>query len=155
MQQTVSYDPDSDSPAAVALAVAWSFGLDTVEDLALLAESETEDGNESSATAQKAEAPQAWKLPKMRRYVKALQPRAREVLGAIAEAAPAVPITSVQRAVGLDGSGFAGTMSSFGFAARNTRGVHERPFTKYQGKYHIDEYVAKQALAVLDELGGR
>lgn len=93
-----------------------------------------------------------WPRLKMRRYVKALAPTAQSILRIIALNAPRIAVDIVQEESELGPSAYAGSMSSFGFAVKRTRGVKEKPFTKIGGTYEMDEDVAKMALDVLDEL---
>lgn len=95
--------------------------------------------------------PGGWTKPKMRRYVTALTPNAKKVLRVIAENAPVVDVETAQLGSGLDGYIYAGSMSSFGFAARNTHGVKEKPFVKVAKKYEMDAALAALAISVLDE----
>lgn len=151
MQCSITFDPATDSAEDVALAVAYAFGYETVEDLVTGAPTEEEDVDDTPpATAATAS---GWNKPKMRRYVTALKPTARKILRAIAVKAPEATVPDTQAAAGLEAYQYAGSMSSFGFAARNTRGVKEKPFTKVGQAYEMNPTVAKLAIEALDELG--
>lgn len=148
MLVTISFDPDVDRSNMVALQLAWSYGLDTVEDL--LADDEDEDIEKESDTPPDLE---FWTASKMRKYVTQLKPTARKVLRAIADQAPEATVESVQSSTGLEPSSFAGSMSSFGFAVKNTRGVREKPFTKNGHLYSMTLPIADLVLDTLDESG--
>lgn len=151
MQVTVTFDPAEDESEAVALQVAYAYGLESVEDLTNgLSDDETSEVEVPVATAAN---PKGWSPAKMRRYVTALKPTARTVLRAIADGAPEASLEDVQKASGLEAYQYAGSMSSFGFAARNTRGVKEKPFVKADKAYVMDEAVAQIAIEALDHLG--
>jgi hypothetical protein len=95
-----------------------------------------------------------WSLPKMKRYVEALKPNGRQVLRAIVDLGPGpVTVDKVQAKVGLTKAHYAGAMSTFGFAARNMRGVHERPFTLSGRTYYIAPLIAALADEALKDLG--
>ncbi|MGI8528361.1 MAG: hypothetical protein ACR2KO_02680 [Geodermatophilaceae bacterium] len=66
---------------------------------------------------------------------------------------PEISVDDTRAEVGLEDYEYAGTMSSFGFAARKTRGVQSRPFDKVKRVYQINTEIAKLALSALDELG--
>lgn len=151
MQYSITFDPSVDMGEEVALAVAYAFGYETVEDLVTGTPAEEEDLDDSPPAT--ATTPYGWSKPKMRRYATALKPTARKVLRAIAENAPEVSLEDTQAAAGLEAYQYAGSMSSFGFAARNTKGVKEKPFTKVGKTYQMDPSVAQLALGALDELG--
>lgn len=151
MQQSITFDTTLDDPAEVLLAAAWAYGYDSVLE-ALEEGGYDENDDEDAEAVPRSAAPYGWSRAKMRRYVSVLQPTARLVLRAIAERAPQATMEQVQGAVGLEGSAFAGSMSSFGFAARNTRGVREKPFSRSGETYFMDRSVAEVALAALDEL---
>jgi len=154
MQQSLIFDTEVDDCAVVALAVAYAYGYDSLEQV-VEASGAGEEGEFEEGEAQVAGTlyPAGWSVPKMRRYVKALKPTAQRVLRAIAENAPEADVDAVQEASGIDGYQYAGSMSSFGFAARNTWGVKDKPFAKVGRKYEMSVEVAKLALTVLDELG--
>lgn len=154
MQISIAFDPAVDRRQDIALSVARAFGLDTIDDL--LAPSEEDDGEaaeEAAAPPATATNPKGWTNSKMRRYVAELAPTALKVLRAIAEGAPEVGIEQVQAAAGLEAYQYAGSMSSFGFAARNTHGVKEKPFVKVDKIYQMDPAVAQIALTALTEGG--
>lgn len=154
MQQSITFNTDEDVVSDVLVAVAFAFGYDTVE-AALeeaeveAAEDEADEHDGSGADAQ----PFGWSAARMRRYVTALQPTARTVLRAIAQGAPSITVDDAQAAAGLPAQVYGGAMSSFGFAARNVRGVKEKPFTKVGRTYQIDPAVARIATDALDALG--
>ncbi|MGY1825957.1 hypothetical protein [Blastococcus sp. SYSU DS0541] len=153
MQIAITFDPERDAAEDVALALAYAYGYETVEDLLQgtdefeLVDDEPESPPATAGTVH------GWTKPKMKRYVSALRPTARKILRAIAEGAPEVSLEQAQEAAGLDAYKYAGAMSSFGFAARNTRGVKEKPFTKDGKTYLIQPAVADVVLAAMDELG--
>ena len=82
MQCSITFDPTVDSANDVALAVAYAYGYDNIEDLVTGAPTEEEDVDETPAAT--AATPNGWSKPKMRRYVTALKPTARKILRAIA-----------------------------------------------------------------------
>jgi hypothetical protein len=145
MNHSVTFDPMTDDVNDILLAVAWAYGYADVTD-ALEAEADVEDETEEAVTK-----PFGWTTPKMRRYVAALMPTAQKVLRAIAEGAPTISVDDAQEASGLKGFEYGGAMSSFGFAARNVRGVKSKPFVKVGRQYQIDPAIAKIVLEVLDE----
>lgn len=156
MQIAVTFDPEHDAAGDVALAVAYAFGYETVEDLLEQAgdlELELVEEDEPESPPATASTVQGWTKPKMKRYITALRPTARKILRAIAEGAPEVSLEQAQQAAGLDAYKYAGAMSSFGFAARNTRGVKEKPFTKDGKSYRMHPPVAEVVIAAMDELG--
>lgn len=151
MNQSITFDIETDQAHDVALAVAYAFGLDSLEDLL----AEVEEDHFDMATGDSSEEPtypDGWKAAKMKRYIKALKPNAKEVLKVIATHTPSAPIATVQAESGLEGYVYAGSMSSFGFAARNTHGVKDKPFTKVGKTYEMDPGVAKLVLEVVDAL---
>lgn len=154
MQQSITFNTDEDVVSDVLAAVASAFGHDTVA--AALEEAEVEAAEEeddervgSGAYAR----PFGWSAARMRRYLAALQPTARTVLRAIAQGAPSITVDDAQAAAGLPAQVYGGAMSSFGFAARNVRGVTSKPFTKVGRTYQIDPGVARVAIDALDALG--
>lgn len=147
MNVSLGFDPEVDDPHAVALQLAYAFGYDSMEDL--LADSEAEDPDGDGEM----EDLDGWTPGKMKRYVLQLKPTARKVLRAIAESAPEATMEAVQAVAGLESAQFAGSMSSFGFAVNNTRGVYEKPFTKSGQIYSMTAPVATLVLQVLDEAG--
>jgi hypothetical protein len=149
--QTVSFDTNVDAGIDVLTAIAYAYGYESPEDL--VADAGVEEDEEPEGAPPPSAAPYGWTRPKMKRYVTALRPIACKVLRSVADGAPRTRITDVQRAAGVQGVEFAGAMSSFGFAARNTRGVKTRPFEKIRDDYQMDEAVAELAIEVLDELG--
>jgi hypothetical protein len=151
MQHSITFDTAVDAAEEVALAVAYAFGYETVEDLITATPTEEEDVDETPPAT--AATLSGWSRPKMRRYVSALKPTARKILRAIAENAPEVSLEDTQAAAGLEAYQYAGSMSSFGFAVRNTKGVREKPFTKVDKTYQMDTAVAQIALSALDDLG--
>lgn len=150
MKQSIEFDTAEDAAVDVALAVAWAYGYSSVEEL-VDAEGEAADADDEEGPAAPTTVPGGWTKPKMVRYVSALQPNARSVLGVIAAHAPEVDVDTVQAESGLDGYVYAGSMSSFGFAAKNTHGVKEKPFSKYGKRYEMDKAVADLVLTVLAE----
>jgi hypothetical protein len=149
MKCSIEFDPSEDTPYDVALAVAYAFGFDSVEEL-------VEVEVDESAPEEEGPAPTSylggWTKSKMRRYVVALKPNARKVLRVIAENAPEVDVETVQEGSGLDGYIYAGSMSSFGFAARNTHGVKDKPFVKVGKSYQMDVHIAHLVISVLDDM---
>lgn len=99
------------------------------------------------------EAPDGWTAAKMLRYVRHLAPTGLLAFRAMAESAPEADAADVQAATGLYGMEFAGAMSTFGHAKRNTRGVRYLPFRRHGGIYHMDDKVAALALAALTRIG--
>ncbi|MGU3438240.1 hypothetical protein ACNHUS_35175 [Actinomycetes bacterium M1A6_2h] len=148
MLVTISFDPDVDRPNDVALQLAWSYGFNTVDEL--LAGDEDEEFEEEGDTPPDLE---GWTASKMRKYVTQLKPTARKVLRAIADQAPEATVESVQSSTGLEPSSFAGSMSSFGFAVKNTRGVRVKPFSKNGHLYSMTVPIADLVLETLDEAG--
>ncbi len=144
MRFHIEFDTSEDVAYDVALAVAHAYGLSSVEEF-------VEAEEDAPADNPAAPLPDGWTKPKMIRYVKALQPNAKKVLRVIAENAPSVDVDSVQQKSGLEGYTYAGSMSSFGFAVRNTRGVKEKPFQKRNRSYLIDRAIATLVVQVLDE----
>ncbi|OZE37235.1 hypothetical protein CH259_10010 [Rhodococcus sp. 05-2254-4] len=132
----------------VALQLAWSYGFVSVDDL--LTADEDEDTEEEDDVAADLS---GWTAPKMRRYVTQLKPTARKVLRAIADEAPEATVESVQNSTGLEPSSFAGSMSSFGFAVKNTRGVRDKPFSKNGHLYNMTLPIADLVLNTLDDAG--
>lgn len=149
MQHSLTFDTTVDSGDDVALAVAYAYGYESVEDL--LTEGLVEIDEEDDVPPATASAPNGWTKPKMVRYVGALKPAARKILKVIAQEAPEVTIEHVQQAADLEAYKYAGSMSSFGFAANNTRGVKERPFNKVGKSYQMDPKIARLALDALLE----
>jgi hypothetical protein len=149
MQQSITFDTTKDTIDEVAEAIAYAYGYNSMQE-ALDDVGSVDSGAESTIDATY---PGGWTRSKMTRYVRALQPTAQAVLRAIAEGAPAAEADAVQEAAGVDGFVFAGSMSSFGFAVRNTRGVGEKPFRKVQRTYEMDNTVAALAIETLDHLG--
>lgn len=147
MKQSIEFDTVEDEAVDVALAVAWAYGYSSVEEL-VDAEGETADVDNGPTVTS---FPGGWSKPKMRRYVAALQPNAKKVLGVIAQHAPEVDVETVQDESALEGYVYAGSMSSFGFAAKNTHGVKEKPFVKVGKSYEMHESIAQLVLSVLDE----
>lgn len=152
MQQSILFNTDEDVVSDVLVAVAYAYGYDTVEDALEEAEVEEEEQDEAGGAITE-HRPYGWSPAKMRRYITALQPTARRVLRAIAEGAPSVAVDDAQAAAGLDAQVYGGAMSSFGFAARNVRGVSAKPFTRVGRSYQIDPAVARVALDALEALG--
>lgn len=150
MNYAVSFNPDEEELSDVLAAVSWIYGYASVEEA--VADAVAEDAVEAAEPRQAA-APGGWTLQKMRRYVLVLQPNAQQVLGIVAHHAPEITVEETQRLVGLDAGVYAGSMSSFGFAARKTRGVKSRPFEKVRRSYQMNPEIAKLALEALDELG--
>ena len=146
--QSIEFNTAEDEAVDVALAVAWAYGYSSVEEL-VDAEGEVVEVDDGLAVA--TSFPGGWSKPKMRRYVAALQPNARNILGVIAKNAPKVDVETVQIQSGLDGYIYAGSMSSFGFAAKNTHGVKDKPFIKYGKRYEMDKAIADLVVAVLAE----
>jgi hypothetical protein len=155
MQQSVTFDTEVDDAGAVALAVAYAYGYDSIEELVETTIDDDTEGavGEADTVPNGSTYPGGWSTPKMRRYIKALKPTAQKVLRAIAESAPNADVQVVQDASGIHGYQYAGSMSSFGFAARNTHGVKTKPFEKVGSTYEMDPQLAKLTLAVLGELG--
>lgn len=147
MKHSIEFDPSEDAAYDVALAVAFAFGYDSVEQLMEDEVDEVEAAEPHAPTNY----PGGWTRPKMRRYVAALTPNAKKVLQVIAANAPVVNVETVQQGSGLDGYIYAGSMSSFGFAARNTHGVKDKPFVKVGKTYEMDGVIAELAKSVLDE----
>ncbi|MDN3240881.1 hypothetical protein [Glycomyces tritici] len=147
MKIQIQFDTTEDIAYDVALSVARAYGLSSVEEFIEPDDEEAVIDDEPTPSP----IPGGWTKTKMNRYVKALQPNAKKVLGIIAEYAPAVDVDVVQRRSGLEGYTYAGSMSSFGFAVRNTHGVKEKPFTKVGRSYRMDEAVAQLVLTVLKE----
>lgn len=158
MQQSITFNTDEDVVGDVLMAIAYAYGYDAVEDaleeaqVEAAEEDEAEEEDEATAPAMTSR-PFGWTGAKMRRYVTALQPTARTVLRAIAEGAPSITVDDAQAAAGLPAQVYGGAMSSFGFAARNVRGVASKPFTKVGRTYQIDPAVAQVAIEALDALG--
>lgn len=153
MKYTVTFRLDEDNPHDVLLGISAIYGYDSIQDL-LDQEPEVDElplGQDASRSA--APAPGGWTLSKMRRYATALQPNAQRILRVVAENAPEISVDDTRAEVGLEDYEYAGTMSSFGFAARKTRGVQSRPFDKVKRVYQINTEIAKLALSALDELG--
>lgn len=147
MIQSIEFNVTEDDAVDVATAVAWAYGYASVDELveASSEEAEVDDGPVATYL------PNGWSKPKMRRYVAALTGNARTVLRVIASHAPEVDVETVQNDSGLQGYIYAGSMSSFGFAARNTRGVKDKPFVKVAKRYEMDRAIADLVLSVLDE----
>lgn len=152
MQQSITFNTDEDVVSDVLVAIAFAYGYDSVEDAVEQAEVEAAEEEQEDVPGLEAR-PFGWSAAKMRRYVTALQPTARTVLRAIAEGAPSITVDDAQAAAGLPAQVYGGAMSSFGFAARNVRGVSQKPFTKVGRTYQIDPAVAAIALGALDAVG--
>lgn len=152
MQQSITFNTDEDVVSDVLVAVAFAYGYDTVED-ALEQAAQAEDDEQEDSAVPADGRPFGWSPAKMRRYVTALQPTARAVLRSIARGAPSITVDDAQAAAGLSAQVYGGSMSSFGFAVRNVRGVTAKPFTKVGRTYQIDPAVARIALDALDALG--
>lgn len=151
MNISITFNPAVDSSHDIALRLAYAYGYESIGDLvAADPEDDPEAAEVPTGTALSAN---GWTASKMRRYIKALKPTARAVLRVIAENAPEVSIEDVQAAAGLQTYQYAGSMSSFGFAARNTHGVKEKPFEKIGKAYHMNEAVAEIAITALGHLG--
>ncbi|OUS97292.1 hypothetical protein [Rhodococcus sp. NCIMB 12038] len=147
MQITVSFDPEVDYAEDVAERVAWAYGYQSVEDLLPSEDGDDGDGNGDSGGLD------GWTATKMKKFALALKPTARKVLRAIAEGAPETTVESIQSTTGLEPSAFAGSMSSFGYAVNNTRGVRDKPYTKNGQVYSMTAPIAELVLRVLDDNG--
>lgn len=153
MRYTVTFSPDEDNPHDVLLGVSAVYGYASIQDLLDQEPEVDEQLSPEPARSAPSSAPGGWTVSKMRRYAVALQPNAQRILRVIAENAPEITVEDTQTEIGLEDYQYAGTMSSFGFAARKTRGVQSRPFDKVKHTYQINSEIAKLALAALDELG--
>ncbi|HST49063.1 hypothetical protein [Jatrophihabitans sp.] len=153
MHVSISVDPEADDPAVVGLQIARVFGFDTIEDFAAAAAEVEEEEPEEEAIELPTSYPAGWNKAKMRRYMRAMRNTAAKATAVIAANAPAVEASVVQEAVGMSGPEYAGSMASAGFAARNTRGVTDKPWEKRGSTYTIDPTLAKLVLEVADELG--
>ncbi|RYB95120.1 hypothetical protein EUA93_12660 [Nocardioides oleivorans] len=147
MRQSIEFDTAEDEAGDVALALAYAYGYSSIEELVDAEVAALDEDGPAVTTAY----PGGWTKPKMKRYIAALKPNAKVVLSVMAQHAPKVEVETVQNGSGLDGYIYAGSMSSFGFAAKNTHGVKDKPFTKVNKHYEIDESLAQLVLQVLDE----
>lgn len=153
MNYTITFSPDVDSAHDVLLGISQMYGYASLEELLEQEPEVYEPEVQEEPVRAASTAPGGWTMPKMRRYTQALKPNAQRILRVIAENAPEISVDDTQVGVGLEAYEYAGTMSSFGFAARNTYGVRDRPFAKSRRIYQINPEIAKLALAALDELG--
>jgi len=152
VKYTVTFRLDEDNPHDVLLGISAIYGYDSIQDLL---DQEPERRVTVRTGRQSKRRTSAWWMDtsKMRRYATALQPNAQRILRIVAENAPEISVDDTRAEVGLEDYEYAGTMSSFGFAARKTRGVQSRPFDKVKRVYQINTEIAKLALSALDELG--
>lgn len=132
----------------MAQQVAWAFGLNSAEDLI-----ESLEGGGDDSVAEDPGDLEGWSSSKMNKYVFRLKPTARKVLRAIAEGAPETTVEHVQASTGLEPAAFAGSMSSFGFAVNNTRGVQTKPFSKSGQTYSMSLPLANLVIQTLDDAG--
>jgi hypothetical protein len=142
---TLTIDPEVDDYQTVLGLIATLYGV---------TEASTEDDVEAEAAEADISAPVDGFTPqRMRRYVRNLTPDGQRVLRYLAENAPTVEMDDVQKAVGIYSQQYAGLMSTFGHAERNTKGVTRLPFSKHYRVYHINEQVASMAIEALDRVG--
>lgn len=153
MNISITFDPSVDSSQDVLLSLAHAYGHESIDDLVTADLGDLEAIDEDLAPTAPAQSANGWTPSKMRRYAKSLAPTARTVLRVIAEGAPEVSVEDVQAASGLETYQYAGSMSSFGFAARNTHGVKDKPFEKVGKTYQMNEVIAEIAIDALDYLG--
>lgn len=112
------------------------------------------EGDKVSADTEKPGGPiEGFTPARMKGYVQKLSETGRQVLRYMAQHAPQVELAEIQKHFDLPPRKWAGTMTTFGFAARETRGVDRLPFVRDRKHYTIDERVAKMALDALDQLG--
>jgi hypothetical protein len=94
-----------------------------------------------------------WTAPKMRRYCAVLTEGGQKALRSMVDHGPHVLMDDVQADVGMDGTVFAGMMSTFGHARNGTRGVHDLPFVRNGRAYYIPPQIAALADEALQDLG--
>jgi hypothetical protein len=90
---------------------------------------------------------------RMKRYVQNLSEIGQAILRYMAQHAPQVELAEIQKHFDRTPREWAGTMTTFGRAARVSKGVDRMPFERDRKHYTIDERVAKMALDALDQLG--
>jgi hypothetical protein len=115
---------------------------------------EDDDAEDLGAETEDPSVPVDGFTPKrMRRYVANLTPDGQKILRYIAKHAPQVEMDDVQADCGYEAAVYAGRMSTFGHAIRNTKGVSRMPFTKHYRVYSINQQVAQMAIDALDRIG--
>lgn len=108
----------------------------------------------STAPADQPVAVEGFTQKRMNSYVQNLTIEGHRILRYLAQHAPQIDIADAQNHFGLGPRQWAGTMSTFGYARRETRGVDRMPFVRDNRRFYVmDDRVAKMALAALDKLG--
>jgi hypothetical protein len=108
----------------------------------------------SSAPTEKVVPVEGFTPKRMHRYVQNLTIEGHGILRYLAQHAPQIDIADAQEHFSLGPRQWAGTMSTFGYAKRETPGVDRMPFVRDNRRFYVmDERVAKMALAALDKLG--
>lgn len=150
MQVSVTFDVDVDRVDDIIASIAALYGYPSIGDLTAALADHQPSTTHPHPTGSVPEHPATWTSAKMERYVKQLTRNALRALRTIATHAPEVPIHLVQKEVDLAGAGYGGMMSTFGSAARNTKGITDKPFHKYGDYYIIDNATARLVIETLD-----
>lgn len=142
---TVAFDPDVDTHADVTAMIDRVYGL--AADAVTMSEEPAESGDSVSFNGT------TWTPAKMSRYVANLTEGGQQALRAMIGLGQHSNIEDVQQQVGMAPAKYAGTMSTFGHAVNNTRGVYGKPFIRNGDTYFLPANVAALADDALRTVG--
>jgi hypothetical protein len=126
MQQTIQFNPEQDNVQVILDAVARAFGF---TDLAALTEGATPAAEALPEDYDRMKV-QPWTQPKAYLFINELTTDAQRGLALMTASTGSVPVSAMRSYLGV--TSLQGVFSTFGAAARNTRGLKtgDRPFQK-------------------------